>query len=131
MEWGDDPPATDVLLQMRIPHGSGSPCRLQIDKLPDGRYRATATSLVEARDVELCRTPDLEQVLRHTYRLDVCRSFREVLTALQRLSELDDDRTGGLARTAGRSPPPRHRSDRGCGRARPTTRRAGLPARRQ
>jgi hypothetical protein len=35
---GTEPPATDVLLQMRIPHGGELPCRLQIDKLPDGRY---------------------------------------------------------------------------------------------
>jgi hypothetical protein len=75
-----------VLLQMRIPHGGEPPCRLQIDKLPDGRYRATAGALV------LCRTPALEQLLRHAYRLGVCRSFREVLTALQQLSELDGGR---------------------------------------
>jgi hypothetical protein len=81
-----------VLLQMRIPHGGEPPCRLQIDKLPDGRYRATAGALV------LCRTPDHAQLLRHAHRLAVCRSFREMLTALQQLSELDG---GPSARAAG------------------------------
>jgi hypothetical protein len=103
MEW-TEPPATDVLLQMRIPHGGEPPCRLQIDKLPDGRYRATAGALV------LCRTPDVEQLLRHAYRLGVCRSFREVLTALQHLSELDG---GGRATPSARSAGARgHNRDR-------------------
>jgi hypothetical protein len=112
MEWIDrDLPATDVLLQMRIPHGGGGPpCRLQIDKLADGRYRAAAGSLFEA--YELCRTPDLEPLLRHADRLGACRSFREVLTALQQLSELDDRKparpVGGRAR-----PQPRSKRRRG------------------
>jgi hypothetical protein len=96
----------DVLLQMRIPHaGGGPPCRLRIDKLPDGRYRATAASLFEEHDLEVCRTPDLEQVLRHASRLGVCRSFREVLAVLQQLNELDDSRAGG-----GRASPPARRA---------------------
>ena len=78
-----EPPATDVLLLMRIPHGGEPPCYLQIDKLPDGCYRATAGALV------LCRTPDHAQLFHHAHRLGVCRSFREVLTVLQQLSELD------------------------------------------
>ncbi len=82
MEW-TEPPATDVLLLMRIPHGGEPPCYLQIDKLPDGCYRATAGALV------LCRTPNHAQLFRHAHRLGVCRSFREVLTVLQQLSELD------------------------------------------
>jgi hypothetical protein len=95
MEW-TDPPVMDVLLQICIPYsGGGPPCRLRVDKLPDSRYRATAASLFEAHDLELCRTADLEQVLRHAHRLGVCRSFREVLAAMQQLSELDDGRRGG------------------------------------
>jgi hypothetical protein len=82
MEW-TEPPTTDVLMRMRIPHGGEPPCHLQIDKLPDGFYRTTAGALV------LCRTSDLAQLLRHAHRLGVCRSFREVLTVLQQLSALD------------------------------------------
>jgi hypothetical protein len=91
MNWTDrDPPETDLLLQMAIPHdGGGSPCRLEIDKLPDGQYRVTVGTLLEA--LELCRTSYLEMLLRLTYRLGVSRSFREVLTALQQLSELAAD----------------------------------------
>jgi len=91
MEADRDLPATDLLLQMRIPHGGG--CHLQINKLADGRYRAAAGALFEAH--ELCRTPELEPLLRHADRLSACRSFREVLTALQQLSELDGGRPGG------------------------------------
>lgn len=76
-----------IPFRMLIPHGGEPPCHLQIDKLPDGRYRATAGLLPEAH--ELCRTPDLEPLLRHADRLGACRSFGEVLTALQQLSELD------------------------------------------
>jgi hypothetical protein len=91
MNWTDrDPPETDPLLQMTIPHdGGGTPCRLEIDKLPDGQYRVTVGTLLEA--LELCRTSYLEMLLRLTYQLGVSRSFREVLTALQQLSELAAD----------------------------------------
>ena len=43
MNWTDrDPPETDPLLQrtIRMTVG-GAPCRLEIDKLPDGDYRGT------------------------------------------------------------------------------------------
>ena len=95
MNWTDrDPPETDPLLQMIIPHdGGGAPCRLEIDKLPDGHYRVTVGTPFEA--LELCRASDLDQVLRHTYRLGVSRSFREVLAALQQLSELAGNRPAG------------------------------------
>jgi hypothetical protein len=93
MNWSDrDPPATDPLLHMPIPYSdSAQPCRLEIDKLPDGRYR-----VMEA--LELCRTLDLEPLLRHTYRLGVSRSVCEVLTALQQLSELDGGQPDGGGR---------------------------------
>ena len=95
MNWTDrDPPETDPLLQMTIPHdGGGAPCRLEIDKLADGHYRVTVGTQLEAQ--ELCRTPDLEPLLRHTYRLGVSRSFHEVLAALQQLSELASHRPAG------------------------------------
>jgi hypothetical protein len=36
------PPATDVLLHLNVPYsGGGAPAYLEIDKLPDGRHRAT------------------------------------------------------------------------------------------
>jgi hypothetical protein len=103
MNWTDrDPPETDPLLQMTIPHdGGGAPCRLEIDKLPDGDYRVTVGTPLEAQ--ELCRTSDLEPLLRHTYRLGVSRSFREVLAALQQLSELASHRPAGSS-TARRPP---------------------------
>ena len=99
MDWTDrDPPGTDPLLQMTIPHdGGGAPCRLEIDKLPDGHYRVTVGTPLEA--LELCRTSDLELLLRHTYRLGVSGSFREVLAALQQLSELAGDRPAGNSTT--------------------------------
>ena len=71
MNWTDrDPPETDPLLQMTIPHGGGGPtCRLEIDKLPDGDYRVTVGTPFEAQ--ELSRTSDLELLLRRCYRLGV------------------------------------------------------------
>ena len=112
MNWRD-PPATDPLLHMLIPFGgSAQPCRLEIDKLPDGRYRVMAGALLEA--LELCRTPDLEPLLRHTYRLGASRSVREVLAALQQLqqlSELDGGRpdAGGRAVSRPAQSSARHR----------------------
>jgi hypothetical protein len=42
MVWRDqDPPATDVLLDFTVPFsGGGTPAYLEIDKLPEGLYRA-------------------------------------------------------------------------------------------
>jgi hypothetical protein len=49
MVWHDqDPLATDVLLDVNVPFsGGGSPAYLELDKLPDGRYRATVGTLFE------------------------------------------------------------------------------------
>jgi hypothetical protein len=60
MAWRDqDPPATDVLLDFIVPFsGGGTPAYLEIDKLPEGIYRATVGTLFEYQ--ELCRTGDLE-----------------------------------------------------------------------
>ena len=92
MNWTDrDPPETDPLLQMTIPYRrGGQTCRLEIDKLPDGDYRVTVGTPFEAQ--ELSRTSDLETLLRRCYRLGASASFREVLAALQQLSELARDR---------------------------------------
>ena len=87
---------------MTIPHGGGGQtCRLEIDKLPDGDYRVTVGTPFEAQ--ELSRTSDLELLLRRCYRLGVSANFREVLAALQQLSELASHRPAGSS-TARRSP---------------------------
>jgi hypothetical protein len=62
MVWpGQDPPATDVILHGNVPPcaGGGSPAYLEIDKLPDGHYRATVGTLFEHQ--EICRTDDLRR----------------------------------------------------------------------
>lgn len=59
MAWRDqDPPATDVLLDFTVPFsGGGTHAYLEIDKLPEGLYRAIVGTLFEYQ--ELCRTGDL------------------------------------------------------------------------
>ena len=58
MTWpNQNPPATDVILHLNVPcagYGAASPCYLEIDKLEDGRYRATVGTLFEHE--EICRT---------------------------------------------------------------------------
>jgi hypothetical protein len=47
-----DPPATDVLLDVNVPFsGGGLPAYLELDKLPDGRYRATGGTLFEYHEL--------------------------------------------------------------------------------
>jgi hypothetical protein len=54
MAWpGQNPLATDVILHLNVPCAGGSPAYLEIDKLPDGRYRATVGTLFEHQ--EICR----------------------------------------------------------------------------
>ena len=87
MAWqGQDPPATDLLLHLNIPCAGASPAYLEIDKLPDGRYRATVGTLFQYQ--ELCRTTDLEELLRYTHKVGACRSFDDVLAALTALRSL-------------------------------------------
>jgi hypothetical protein len=63
MSWPDQvPPATDVILHLNVPCAAASPARLEIDKLPDGLYRATVDTLFEHQ--EICRTADLEALIR-------------------------------------------------------------------
>jgi hypothetical protein len=72
-----DPPATDVLLDVTVPFsGGGTPAYLEIDKLPEGRFRATVGTLFEFQ--ELCRTGGLEGLLRHTRAVQLSRSFDEM-----------------------------------------------------
>ena len=72
MPWRDPhPPATDVLLHLNVPcSGGGTPARLEIDKLPEGRYRATVGTLVEHQ--EICRTRDLEALVRQANAMAAC-----------------------------------------------------------
>jgi hypothetical protein len=72
MPWlTQDPPATDVLLHLNVPcSGGGSPARVEIDKLPDGRYRATVGTLFEHQ--EICRTGDLEALVRQANAMAAC-----------------------------------------------------------
>jgi hypothetical protein len=54
--------AAGVILHLNVPcSGGGSPAYLEIDKLPDGRYRATVGTLFEFQ--EICRTADLEALV--------------------------------------------------------------------
>ena len=88
MAWsGRDPPATDVPLHLNVPcSGGGSPAYLEIDKLPDGRYRATVGTLFKYQ--ELCRTTNLKELLRRSWRIGGCTSVDEVIVALQALHRL-------------------------------------------
>jgi hypothetical protein len=88
MAWpGQDPPSTDVLLQLNVPcSGGGSPAYLEIDKLPDGRYRATVGTLFEHQ--EITRTRDLEALVRQADAMAGCRSFDDVVRAIRALRDL-------------------------------------------
>ena len=90
MVWRDqDPPATDVLLDVNVTFsGGGSPAYLEIDKLPDGRFRATIGTLFEYQ--ELCRTVDLESLLRHTRAVQSSGSFDDMVRAIRAMQALGD-----------------------------------------
>jgi hypothetical protein len=59
----------------------GSPAYLEIDKLADGRYRATVGTLFEHQ--EICRTDDLEALVRQANAIASCRSFDDVVRAIR------------------------------------------------
>jgi hypothetical protein len=88
MPWRDqDPPATDVLLHLNVPcSGGATPARLEIDKLPDGRYRATVGTLFEHK--EICQTDDLEALVRQAKAMAACRSFDDVVRAFRAMRTL-------------------------------------------
>jgi hypothetical protein len=78
-----------MLLEFTVPFsGGGSPAYLELDKLPDGRYRATVGTLFEFQ--ELCRTGDLEGLLRHVRAVKLSGSFDEMVGAIRALQALDD-----------------------------------------
>jgi hypothetical protein len=89
MAWpGQDPPTTDPLLRLNVPcSGGGTPAYLEIDKLPDGQYRATVGTLFEHQ--EICRTRDLETLIRHADQMASCRSFDDVVRAFRAMRTLD------------------------------------------
>ena len=83
----EDAPATDVLLHLNVPcSGGGSPAYLEIDKLADGRYRATVGTLFEHQ--EICRTGDLEALVRQANAMAACRSFDDVVRAIRAMRTL-------------------------------------------
>lgn len=84
MSWPDqDPPATDVLLHLNVPCAGGTPAYLEIDKLLDGLYRATVGTLFEHQ--EICRTGDLESLIRHANAMASCRSLDVVRATMRTL----------------------------------------------
>jgi hypothetical protein len=49
MAWPDqNPPAIDIILHLNVPCAGGSPAYLEIDRLPDARYRANRRHAVRA-----------------------------------------------------------------------------------
>jgi hypothetical protein len=75
---GQNPPAIDVILHVNVPCAGGStPAYLEIDKLPDARYRATVGTLFEHQ--EICLTRDLEALIRQANAMAGCRSFQDVV----------------------------------------------------
>jgi hypothetical protein len=80
-----NPPATDVLLHLVVPcSGGGTPARLEIGK--DGQYRATVGTLFEHQ--EICRTRDLEALVRQADVMAGCRSFDDVVRAIRAMRTL-------------------------------------------
>jgi hypothetical protein len=89
MAWRDqDPPAVDVILHVNVPCAGGAPAYMEIDKLPDGRYRATVGTLFEHQ--EICKTCDLETLVRHANAMAGCRSFDDVVRAFRAMQALDE-----------------------------------------
>jgi hypothetical protein len=85
--WPDQhPPATDIILHVNVPCAGGSPAYLEIDKLPDGTYRATVGTLFEHQ--EICRTGDLEALVRYANAMAGCRSFGDVVRAFRAMQRL-------------------------------------------
>jgi hypothetical protein len=68
--------------------GGGSPAYLELDKLPDGRFRATVGTLFEHQ--ELCRTGDLESLLRQVRVIEASRSFDDMVSAIRAMQALND-----------------------------------------
>jgi len=60
--------------------------RLELDKLTDGLYRATVGTLFEHQ--EICRTRDLEALVRQAAAMAGCRSFDDVVGAIRAMRTL-------------------------------------------
>ena len=77
-------------LDRRHPARECAVCRriayLEIDKLPDGTYRATVGTLFEFQ--EICRRGDLEALVRHANAMAGCRSFDDVVNAFRAMRTL-------------------------------------------
>ena len=60
MVWRDqEPPTTDVLLEFTVPFsGDGTPAYLEIDKLPEGLFRAPPRRPGIAPPLTVARRPD-------------------------------------------------------------------------
>jgi hypothetical protein len=83
---GMNPSATDVILHVNVPCAGGSPAYLEIDKLPDGRYRATVGTLFEHQ--EICRTRRPRGAGAAAHRWAGCRSFDDVVNAFRTMRTL-------------------------------------------
>lgn len=84
--WLGHPPATDVILHLNVPCAGPTPARLEIDKLPDGIYRATVGTLFQHQ--EITRTRDLEALIRQANVMAGYRSFDDVVRAFRAMRTL-------------------------------------------
>lgn len=84
------PPAEDVIITLRPASGAAS--TIEIDRLSDGSYRATHRA--GTGTLELCRTDDLERLLRQLNEALISGSQAGYVTAVRNL--LDSE----LARSA-------------------------------
>jgi hypothetical protein len=80
------PAGADVILHLNVPCAGASPAYLEIDKLPDGRYRATVGTLFEHQ--EIWRTGDLEALVRQANLMASCRSFDDMVNAIRTMRTL-------------------------------------------
>src|SRR5512144_2228092 len=79
---------SNVLLDFTVPFsGGGTLAYLEIDKLPEGLYRATVGTLFEYE--ELCRTGDLEGLLRHARAVQSSQSFDDMVRAIRAMRALN------------------------------------------
>ena len=85
-----DPPAEDVIITLRPPSGGAS--TIEIDRLRDGSYRATHRAGLGS--LELCRTGDLERLLRQLNEAMVSGTASGYVAAVRNLHASE------LARTA-------------------------------
>jgi hypothetical protein len=76
-------------LHLNVPcSGGGTPAYLELDKLPDGRYRATVGTLFGHQ--EIIRTGDLEALVRQADAMLSYRSFDDVVRAIRAMRTLGE-----------------------------------------